>query len=274
MSEISVIVCTKNAEKTLDTCLSSIKKNQHFEIIIVDGNSSDNTLKIASKYTKKIYSDAGNGLGYARQLGAEKALKEYIAYIDSDTELPDKNIMFTMLNELKEKKWVAIHAQIVDPRDSKSYWEEGENFHWINRFNNPGEKDHLGTIVCIFRKDMLLKYRFDTSFSGAAEDADLYARLLKNGYKFGVSNVTAYHYHRASFENFAKQRSWYGKGNARAIIKHKAVHLILVPFGIVIYGTLLSLSHKKPKIIPFYFIWMIFLLYGTIIGLFSINLKK
>ena len=33
-----------------------------------------------------------------------------------------------MLDELK-KDWVAIHAQMIDPRDKKSYWEEGENFH-------------------------------------------------------------------------------------------------------------------------------------------------
>ena len=267
MSEISVVICVKNAENTLKKAMDSLIKNNYKEIVIIDGNSTDKTLKIARKYTDKVFSDDGKGLGYARQLGAEKSIGKYVAYIDSDTELPDENTLTKMLDELKKKDWVAIHAQMIDPRDKKSYWEEGENFHWINTFNKPGEKDHLGTIVCIFSRDILLKYKFDLSFSGAAEDADLYARLLSDGHKFGVSEVFAYHYHRASYADFKKQRIWYGKGNAKAIIKHNAIHLTLVPFAIAIYGTILSLYRMKPNLIPFYFIWMIFLFYGTILGI-------
>lgn len=267
MSEVSVVICVKNAETTLKRTMDSVIKNDYKEIVVIDGSSTDNTLEIARKYTGKIFSDEGKGLGYARQFGAEKTTGDYIAYIDSDTELPDEDLLSEMLNELKNKKWVAIHAQMIDPRKDKSYWEEGENFHWINTFNKPGVKDHLGTIICIFSRDILLKYKFDLSFSGAAEDADLYARLKKDGHKFGVSEEVAYHYHRATFEDFKKQRIWYGNGNARAIIKHKAVHLILVPFVIAIYGTFLSLYQMKPYFIPFYFVWMIFLFYGTILGL-------
>lgn len=164
---------------------------------------------------------------------------------------------------------MAIHAQIIDPRVNKTYWEEGENFHWSNTFNKPGEKKHLGTIVCLIKRDYLLKYKFDSSFEGAAEDADFYARLLKDGKKFGVSNVTAYHYHRASFEDFKKQRIWYGKGNARALIKHRAFILIFSPFAIFFYGLWKSLTNKKPKLIPFYMIWMVYLFYGTLVGLFT-----
>lgn len=269
MSEISVVICVKNAETTLKKAMDSLIKNKYKEIVVIDGNSADNTLEIAKKYTDKIFSDKGKGLGYARQLGAGKSIGKYIAYIDSDTELPDKNTLTKMLNELRNKNWVAIHAQMIDPRTDKSYWEKGENFHWINTFNKPGEKDHLGTIVCIFNREILLKYNFDLSFSGAAEDADLYARLKSDGHKFGVSEVVAYHYHRASYKDFKQQRIWYGKGNARAIFKHKAIHLILVPFAIAIYGTLLSLYRIKPQLIPFYSIWMIFLFYGTILGLIN-----
>lgn len=271
MNEISAVICVKNAEKTLKTTLDSLIKNKYNEIVVIDGNSTDETLEIARDNTNKIFSDKGKGLGYARQLGAEQSISEYVAYIDADTELPDENTLTKMLNELKDRNWVAIHAQMVDPRDEKSYWEEGENFHWINTFNKPGEKDHLGTIVCIFKRKILLKYKFDLSFSGAAEDADLYARLKRDGHEFGVSEVVAYHYHRATFDDFKKQRIWYGKGNARAIIKHNAVHLMIVPFAIAIYGTLLSLYNKKPKMIPFYLIWMIFLFYGTISGLINLE---
>lgn len=277
MHEISVVICAKNAETTIKKTLDSLIRNNPSKIIVVDGNSTDNTVEIAKNYTENIYSDEGKGLAYARQLGAEKATGNYVSYIDSDTELPDEDTLFKMLQELKKNNWVAIHAQIVDPRVNKTYWEDGENFHWSNTFNKPGEKTHLGTIVCLIKRDILLKYKFDSSFEGAAEDADFYARLLKDGNKFGVSNFKAYHYHRASFDDFKQQRIWYGKGNARAMIKHRAVILIFSPFGIFFYGFWKSLVNKKPILIPFYAIWMIYLFYGTFLGIIksvSINLKS
>lgn len=274
MNEISVVICVKNAENTINTCINSIIKNLPLEIIVIDDGSDDNTLEIIKEYNIRIFSTGGKGVSYARQLGAEKAKGTYIAYADSDTELPDRNSLNKMLIGLENNNWVAIHAQIIDPRSNKSYYEYGEDFHWQNRFNKVGEKDHLATMVCIIRKDLIIRYKFDRSFLGAAEDADFYARLRKEGYKFGVSSVIAYHYHRSSFANFSKQRKWYGKGNARAIFKHKAIHLIITPLFILIYGIFISIYKKKPKFIPFYLIWMFYLSYGTFTGLYEIIFKK
>lgn len=274
MNRISAVVCTKNSAETLETALKSLKSNTPDEIIIVDGNSIDKTLKISRRYTDKIYSDQGKGLALARQIGAEKAKGEYVAYIDADTELPDKNILNRMLRELLENKWVAIHARMRDPRKDKCYWEEGEDFHFNLRFNEPGEKKQLGTIVCLIKRSIILEYKFDPSFSGAAEDADLFHRLSTAGHKFGVSTLTAYHYHRSSFPNFYRQRIWYGKGNAQAIIKHKAINLFFTPLAIGLYGTGMSLYKLKPKFIPFYLIWMIILLSATIWGFILLIIPK
>lgn len=273
MNKISVVICVKNGESTIKNTLDSLILNNPYELIIIDGESTDKTLEIAKKYTDKIYSDKGNGLAFARQIGAEKASGYYVAYIDSDAELPKNNILDNMAHEMEENQWVAIHTQLIDPRPKKTYWEEGENFHWNNRFNTAGKKSHLGTIVCLIKKDIILKQKFDISFKGAAEDADFYARLLKKGYKFGVSSEIAYHYHRSSFEDFYKQRIWYGKGNAKAIKKHRAINLFFSPIGIGIYGVLISIYNKKPRIIPFYIIWMVFLTYGTFLGFIELNIN-
>ncbi len=274
MNKISAVICVKNGEETIERALKSLVKNNPFEIIVVDGNSSDRTPEIARNYADKIISDNGNGLGYARQIGAENASQDYIAYIDSDTELPNENVLSNMLNELLNNNWVAIHAQLADPRDDKTYWEQGEDFHLQNTFNKAEEKQYIGTIVCLIRRDIILKYKFDSFFEGAAEDAEFYSRLKKDGYKFGVATTTAYHYHRSSFRNFVKQRIWYGKGNARGIIKHKAYLLFLTPLGIFLYGIMISLRNLRPKMIPFYFVWMICLYYGTFRGLIEVKTQK
>lgn len=267
---ISVVVCVKNGEQILERALISVVKNRPFEIIIVDGNSTDRTLEIAKKYTDKIYSDGGKGLAYARQIGVDNSQGEYIAFIDSDTELPNEDIFASMLRELKEQNWVAIHSQLIDPRCDKRYWEKGEDFHWKMQFNKVGERRYLGTIVCLICREVIQKYKFDSFFKGAAEDGDFYHRIGNEGYKFGVSSTVAYHYHRASFRQFISQRIWYGKGNARAIVKHKSVTLVFAPLGIALYGTWLCVRYRAIIFIPFYHIWALALFWGTLSGLVEV----
>ena len=55
-STISIILRSKNEEKWLPYCLDMIKRQtyQDYEIILVDNNSSDRTLKIAKDYKVTI----------------------------------------------------------------------------------------------------------------------------------------------------------------------------------------------------------------------------
>ncbi len=138
------------------------------------------------------------------------------------------------------------------------------DFHWKNRFNKPGERRALGTIVCLIRKDIILNYKFDPFFKGASEDGDFYHRVGKEGYKFGVSKATAYHYHRASFGDFVRQRFWYGKGNARAIWKHKRIMDLLFPVTLIPFGIFVCIKNRNIKLIPFYFVWSISTSLGTL----------
>ncbi|WP_297092711.1 glycosyltransferase family 2 protein [Thermococcus sp.] len=269
--QISVVMCVKNRENEIERALKSVKKQKGvLEIIIVDGNSTDRTIEIARRYADKIYSDKGKGLAFARQLGAEKARGEYIAYIDSDTELPKDDLLIRMIEEMEKHGWVAIHAQLVNPRKNKTLWEYCEDMHLETRFNKPGERKYIGTIVCIVKRDIVLKYHFDPFMKYAAEDTEFWSRVGQE-HKFGISRHVAFHYHRASFNDFVKQRIWYGKGNARAIAKHNAWKLLFVPLGIMAYGIFQALRCRKCiKCIPYYLVWGIALLYGTITGLVEV----
>jgi len=80
---VSVVVPTFNEEKCLEKCLSSLADGKT-EIIVVDGGSTDNTLKIARKYTTKVFNLNKRGIGIARQFGAENAKGKYIYMTDSD----------------------------------------------------------------------------------------------------------------------------------------------------------------------------------------------
>jgi len=81
---LSVLVLTKNEELNIRACLESVKWAD--EIFIVDSGSTDNTLKIASKYTEKIYNHPFEN--YAKQRNWSQAnlpvKNEFIFHIDAD----------------------------------------------------------------------------------------------------------------------------------------------------------------------------------------------
>ena len=55
---ISVIIAAKNAESTIEECLDSVRRNNPAEIIVVDGNSSDKTVKIAAAIIRVLGDEA------------------------------------------------------------------------------------------------------------------------------------------------------------------------------------------------------------------------
>jgi len=93
MTIVSFIIPTLNAASVLETCLKSIKKQnfKKYEIIIADGGSNDNTLKIAKKYHAKIFKNPLKTAEAGKAIGVKHAIGKYIALIDSDNILPTKN---------------------------------------------------------------------------------------------------------------------------------------------------------------------------------------
>jgi len=86
--KISVVVPTYNEEKGLEKFLKQFKNQtlprNEFEIIIVDGNSTDKTREIAAKYADKVIIQKSKGVGGARNDGVEIAQADIIATTDAD----------------------------------------------------------------------------------------------------------------------------------------------------------------------------------------------
>lgn len=91
MISISLCMIVKNEERVLARCLDSLCGLMD-EIIIVDTGSTDSTLDIARKYTKKIYNYTWNDdFSAARNFSFSKATKEYIYVADADEVLDKEN---------------------------------------------------------------------------------------------------------------------------------------------------------------------------------------
>ena len=94
-NNLSVILITKNAERTIETTLKSASWAS--EIVVLDSGSTDNTLNIVKNYTSKIFiSESWPGFGVQRQHAQNYATNDWILMLDADEQIsePLKNVFY------------------------------------------------------------------------------------------------------------------------------------------------------------------------------------
>lgn len=106
--KLTLILPTYNNQKTIGECLESVfsqKANRNnFEVLFIDGGSTDKTLEIAKKYPVKIIKNPKRNEEAARILGIKKAKGEIIGFIDADNVLVGKDWISKMLKPFEDKK--------------------------------------------------------------------------------------------------------------------------------------------------------------------------
>lgn len=94
---ISVITVTLNAEKTLEETLTSISQQtcQDFEIVAVDGGSTDSTIDIFQKYSSHIgtlISEKDSGIYNAMNKGIRAAKGDYLFFLNAQDTLYSEHV--------------------------------------------------------------------------------------------------------------------------------------------------------------------------------------
>lgn len=92
---VSVLVITKNEEANIGPCLQSI--NWADQIFVVDSGSSDKTLKIAKKYTDKVYKHPFYNFSQQRNWAQDNLpiKNEWIMHLDAD-ERVEKGLFYEL----------------------------------------------------------------------------------------------------------------------------------------------------------------------------------
>jgi glycosyltransferase involved in cell wall biosynthesis len=111
-----VVISTFQSEHKLKECLDAlIGEIPINRIIVVDGGSTDNTLKILSQYPRvELYVKPELNLGESRAFGFEKVKTDWFFQIDSDIVL--------------RKGWL---KEIMKDMDNAEVIESGKTTHWI-----------------------------------------------------------------------------------------------------------------------------------------------
>ncbi len=259
---ISIIIPMRNEENYIEKCIKSVLNQDYpknkFEIIIVDGGSTDNSIKIVRKFIKnrkniKLLGSTGVNCPAAMNIGIKVAKGNIISKVDAHGFIASnyltKNIYY--LNAYKEKnvKCVGGHARHITslPIANSNIYSRASFFGVGAGIYSEKEKLKITeTVQCgTYIKDILLKVGlFDESLQ-FGEDEEVNWRIIKAGYKIMLSSeIKFYYYPRNSFILLYKQYFNYGSARVKVLIKHpdffKIKHVIPSIFIIILFMTLLS----------------------------------
>ncbi len=98
-NKISVIIITKNEKQNITDCLNSVKWAD--EIIIIDAESSDDTIELAKKFTDKVFIKKWNGYSDQKMYALSLAKNEWVLSLDADERITDElknEILFSDLS--------------------------------------------------------------------------------------------------------------------------------------------------------------------------------
>ncbi len=134
---VSIIIATRNSQKTLPRVLESIKKQSYpkekIEVLIIDGKSDDQTRIIVKKFGYKIIDNPNIDFVSAKYLGYIKAKGKFAMYLDSDEALENPDSMKIKISAfLSNKKIKGV---------TNTGYKNPSNFppisHYLNEFGDP-----------------------------------------------------------------------------------------------------------------------------------------
>ncbi len=258
--KVSVIVVTWNEENNIISCLTSLAKQDYgcYEIIIVDGGSTDKTNEKVLTYVGKknnnfvnkqitIITEKGRtGKGTiteCRNAGIKNAKYDYIAYTDADCIVPEDWLMKLaqgykcaekrIKNKLEKGALAGVGGANIPPQNATVFQQAiGIAFNSLlgslgSIQAKPPRKDkQVFSISCcnaLFRKDALVAVgMFSVDLENQGEDWDMGAKLNKAGFVvYGVKDSFVWHNFKATPKEFWKNMFFYGDGRMRLMKKHK-----------------------------------------------------
>jgi len=182
--KITVVIATYNAEKTLEACLDSIRKQTYcdLEVVVADGASSDQTLQILNAHASEIavmVSEKDRGIYDAWNKVIPRATGEWLIFLGADDALWDSDTLANAAIALAAARENIVYGKIaVILPDNEILNFEGEPWEKVCRkFRHEMTIPHQGTF---HRRTLFQKYGLFNPDFRICGDYEFLLRELKH----------------------------------------------------------------------------------------------
>ncbi|MEM4713532.1 MAG: glycosyltransferase [Candidatus Bathyarchaeia archaeon] len=223
--KVTLIVPVKNGAAHIRELLDSLMQINYekncLEIIVVDGNSTDNTREIVLQYPVKLILEERPGLNAARNTGIKNSTGEILAFTDADCIVP-KDWLNKMVDNLRDLHVGCVGGNVLRYYDNFLSKYSDESFIPVMRIFRrretldsikPPQKYPAGCNMGL-KRDVLNKVGlFDEDIKYGFDEVELVERICREGYKMVLDpEVLVMHKHRPTLRGLLKQNFNYGRG--------------------------------------------------------------
>lgn len=227
---VSFVIPTYNAGIHLPKCLASIDRQDYprdkYEILIMDGGSSDRTVEIAKRCGAIIIKNKKKIAEHGGSLGMRKARGDYVVLMGADNEIIKKDWLRKMIKPLMidpglfgvesyyyykssdsifNKYSMVIHVADPFARSISGKIVQNKKQRYIECMIVGKATYPLGANGFVWNKKIIEEVG---GYKNTFEEANMTSYILKKGYrKFArVPGYGVYHDHISSFGDFIRKR--------------------------------------------------------------------
>lgn len=197
MPKVSIIIRTKNEERWISSCLKGIfaQTYKDFEVILIDNESTDQTIYKAKKFPIKVLGINNFLPGRAINLGVSNSQGEIIVILSGHCIPVDNNWLENLINDLDDTEVAGVYGR----QEPMSFSSDSDKRDLITVFGldkKIQKKDpFFHNANSAVRKNFLDKFPFDENVTNV-EDRVWGMEVIKAGYKIIYEpSASVFHFH-------------------------------------------------------------------------------
>lgn len=185
----SIIIPLYNKEKYIEKTIKSVLNQtvQDFEIIVVDDESTDNSIKVVEQIKDKrikIIKQLNGGVSVARNNGIKQSKYDYIAFLDADDlwECDFLESIKILINKYPNSGAYGTDYKLVDVNNNKEisrnkYIIDEKYIITDNYFKLACENLHLTASSSVVKKEVFHNIGYFPEGYSTWEDVDMWCRI-------------------------------------------------------------------------------------------------
>jgi glycosyltransferase involved in cell wall biosynthesis len=198
--KMSVVIRNRNEGEFLDKTLQAIRaQTVPAQIIVVDNESSDESIKIAEQYGAEIVTINREEFSYGRALnrGIDASWGDIVVIVSAHAVLLSSRAFEAIIDALSDESVVGVRGEDVSYIAQHMFWAERKKLAGDVSWDEIWHSGLVNT-CCAIRKDVWCKLPFDEDV-GAAEDSLWSKRVLDAGWRISTCDLYYAYMRRPKF---------------------------------------------------------------------------